>query len=86
MKNKVLINLYVPNLDKSYDLFIPTNEFIWKINKLVTKSVSDLSEQKLSIDKNYVLVNTETGKIYGNNEIVVSTDIRNSTKLVLMEI
>ena len=86
MTNKVLINLYVPNLDKSYDLFIPTNEFIWKINKLVTKSVSDLSEQKLSIDKNYVLVNTETGKIYGNNEIVVSTDIRNSTKLVLMEI
>ncbi len=86
MKNKVLINLYVPNLDRSYDLFIPTNEFIWKINKLVTKSVSDLSEQKLSIDKNYVLVNTETGKIYGNNEIVVSTDIRNSTKLVLMEI
>ena len=75
MKNKVLINLYVPNLDKSYDLFIPTNEFIWKINKLVTKSVSDLSEQKLSIDKKY-----------GNNEIVVSTDIRNSTKLVLMEI
>lgn len=86
MKNKVLINLYVPNLDRSYDLFIPTNEFIWKINKLVTKSVSDLSEQKLSIDNNYVLVNTETGKIYGNNEIVVSTDIRNSTKLVLMEI
>ena len=35
--NKILINLYVPNLNQYYDLFIPVNEFIWKINKLVVK-------------------------------------------------
>ena len=84
--NKILINLYVPNLNQHYDLFIPVNEFIWKINKLVVKSISDLSDGKLLMNQNYVIANIETGKIYDNNDIVINTDIRNTTKLVLITI
>ena len=84
--NKILINLYVPNLNKHYDLFIPVNEFIWKINKLVVKSISDLSDGKLLMNQNYVIANIETGKIYDNNDIVINTDIRNTTKRVLIKI
>ncbi len=84
--NKILINLYVPNLNQHYDLFIPVNEFIWKINKLVVKSISDLSDGKLLMNQNYVIANIETGKIYDNNDIVINTDIRNTTKLVLIKI
>ena len=73
--NKILINLYVPNLNQHYDLFIPVNEFIWKINKLVVKSISDLSDGKLLMNQNYVIANIETGKIYDNNDIVINTDI-----------
>ena len=83
--NKILINLYVPNLNQHYDLFIPVNEFIWKINKLVVKSISDLSDGKLLMNQNYVIANIETGKIYDNNDIVINTDIRN-TKLALIKI
>ena len=84
--NKILINLYVPNLNQHYDLFIPVNEFIWKINKLVVKSISDLSDGKLLMNQNYVIANIETGKIYDNNDIVINTDIRNTTKLALSKI
>ena len=84
--NKILINLYVPNLSQYYDLFIPVNEFIWKINKLVVKSISDLSDGKLLMNQNYVIANIETGKIYDNNDIVINTDIRNTTKLALIKI
>lgn len=84
--NKILINLYVSNLNQHYDLFIPVNEFIWKINKLVVKSISDLSDGKLLMNQNYVIANIETGKIYDNNDIVINTDIRNTTKLVLIKI
>ena len=84
--NKILINLYVPNLNQHYDLFIPVNEFIWKLNKLVVKSISDLSDGKLLMNQNYVIANIETGKIYDNNDIVINTDIRNTTKLVLIKI
>lgn len=83
--NKILINLYVPNLNQHYDLFIPVNEFIWKINKLVVKSISDLSDGKLLMNQNYVIANIETGKIYDNNDIVINTDIRNTSKLALID-
>ena len=84
--NKILINSYVPNLNQHYDLFIPVNEFIWKINKLVVKSISDLSDGKLLMNQNYVIANIETGKIYDNNDIVINTDIRNTSKLALIKI
>ena len=73
--NKVLIKLYVPMVSRNFDVFIPVNEFIWKINKLLVKSVSDLTEGSLPINKNYVIINVDTGKIYSNNDIIINTDI-----------
>ena len=84
--NKVLIKLYVPMLNESYDIFIPVNEIMWKINKLIIKSVSDLSDGCLSFNRNYVLCNMENGRIYSNNEILINTDIRNSSKIALIEV
>ena len=31
MKNKVLIKLIVPELDTTFDVFVPVNEIMWKI-------------------------------------------------------
>lgn len=86
MNNKVLVNIYVPSIDKSYDLFIPVNEVIWKITKLCIKSISDIENIELSIKDNYVLINKTTSKVYGVNEIVIETDIRNETELILIKI
>ena len=38
MINKVLIKLIVPAAGQAYDIFIPVNELVWKINKLIVKS------------------------------------------------
>lgn len=84
MKNKVLVRLIVPALNNSYDIFIPVNEFVWKVTKLMVKSVSDLSRIELDISKKYALINQSTGKIYGINEKIIETDIRNATELVLL--
>lgn len=86
MVNKVLIKLIMPELDVNYDIFIPVNEVIWKISKLLVKSISDLSDLELDINNNYVLINRDTGKIYDSNEIVINTDIRNSTELLLISV
>lgn len=84
MNNKVLIKLYVPMLGEEYDVFVPVNEIMWKINKLIVKSVSDLTDGILPVDNNYFLMNLETGKIYNNNDILINTDIRNYTKIALL--
>ena len=84
MENKVLIRLIVPELEKEYDVFIPVNEVIWRIKKILIKCVSDLSGVPIDINVTSALINKENNKIYSNNEILLNTDIRNGTELILV--
>ena len=86
MMNKVLIKLYVPTLGENYDIYIPVNEMVWKVNRLIVKLISDMSNDNFSIDKDYALINIDTGMIYNNNNIIINTDIRNASRLLLVEI
>lgn len=85
MENKVLIKLIMFDMDKCFDIFIPVNEIIWKIKKLIIKSISDITNISLDINNEYVLINKDNSKIYDNNEIVINTDIRNGTELILFK-
>ena len=84
MENKVLVKFYSLELGLSYDIFIPVNELIWKIKKLIVKSIADLNNMPDLYKDDYLLINKLTGKIYQNNEIVINTDIRNGTELMLI--
>lgn len=86
MSNKVLINLYVPTLGESYDLFIPVNEIMWKVNRLIVKMISDSTEGMFNLDRDYAMINVDTGRLYDNNDIIINTDIRNATKILLVEV
>ena len=84
MENKVLVKLDVFELDETFDVFIPVNELVWKIKAMLAKSVSDLEYLKFDPNDEFVIVNKNTGYIYDNNEIIINTDIRNGTELLLM--
>lgn len=85
MNNKVLIKLIVPATGKTYDIFVPVNELIWKVNKLIVKSISDISDNIINPQNKYVFINKITNKIYDSNEIILNTDIRNGTELILLK-
>lgn len=84
MNNKVLIKLIVPEMDAVYDLFIPVNELVWKVKKLIIKAVNDLSSSNIIKNDNYCLMNKMTGEIYKNNQVILNTNIRNATEIVLL--
>ena len=86
MNNKVLIKLIVPELSQSFDLFIPVNESVWKVKKLLLKSVQDLSNDIFTADDEYTLINADTSQVYKNNEIIISTNIRNTSQLILLSL
>ena len=86
MKNKVLIRLYVPEIDFSFDVFIPVNEIVWKVKKLLVKSVSDLTGGILNLESDFTLINKVTSEIYDNNSIVINTNIRNASELILLSV
>ncbi len=86
MKNKVLVRLYVPEIDFAFDVFIPVNEIIWKVKKLLVKSVSDLTGGILDLESDFTLINKVTSEIYDNNSIVINTNIRNASELILLSV
>ena len=80
LENKVLVNLYILSLDKNYELYLPINEKIGNISKLINTTLFD----SINFEKNYIFLNVENGKIYENNVLLRDTDILNGTKLVLI--
>lgn len=82
MNNKVLVKIILESSSDNYDLFIPVNEYIWRIKKLIVKSLSN----KNSESEVYVLVNADTGEIYDDNSIVLNTNIRNGSELLFLNV
>ena len=85
MNNKVLIKLIVPEIDCFFDLFVPINELVWKVKRLIIKSINDLTGDSLDLTKNYVLISKISGQIYSENVSIYNTDIRNSSELLLIQ-
>jgi hypothetical protein len=86
MNNKVLIKLIVPVSGKKYDIFIPVNELVWRINKLIVKAISDIEGGTINPQNKYIFTNKMNNKIYESNDIIINTDIRNGTELVLVKV
>jgi hypothetical protein len=83
MKNKVLIDLIVPDLMEEYELFIPVNERIFKVKQLIINSLKDLSDDKFQDTRKYNLMDPDTGEVYDNKMIVRDLNIYNSKKIIL---
>ena len=84
MKNKVLINLFVPSIDNIYEIYIPVNESVNKILELMIKTVVDLSDGTFDLRQTHYLMDADTGLIYNDAQIIRDTNINNSKKLVLI--
>ena len=80
MKNKVLIKIVAIDLDTEYDFFIPVNEVVWKVKKMIVKILFSNNNGY----NNFILMNKLNSRIYNNNEIIINTDIRNGTELILI--
>ena len=85
MVNKILIKVDAFALNESYDLFIPVNEVMWKVKSMITKCICDLEHLSFDNSEEYILINKSSGKVYDSNEIILDTDIRNCSELLLLK-
>ncbi len=83
-KDKVLIKLEVPELNKIYDIYISSNELVWKTNKLILKVISELNDNLVNPNDYYILLNKNSNTIYNSNIFIKDTDIINGSELVLL--
>ena len=84
MNNKILVIVYVPLIDESYDVFVPVNKKVGVIKKLLEKTIGEMKFSDYSENSKFLLYNKDTNINYNNDIYIKNTDIRNGTKLVLL--
>lgn len=83
MKNKILVNVYVPKLLETYDVYIPVNERMARVKELLMKAVYDLSDSSFELADEHYLIEALSGSIYPDNTVVRDTNIKNGSKVIL---
>lgn len=83
-KNKILIELEIPLIEKKYDLFIPINKKVGTIKKLIEDSLVDLTDNAYTPKEESNFYSKETGKIYDVNKNVRDTDLKNGSRILLI--
>jgi len=84
MNNKVIVKLYVPTIEKKFDIWIPLNKRVCNVIMLCVKAVNEFSRGYYKPDKLPTLYDKETAIPYDVNLTIRETTIRNGTELILM--
>ena len=71
-ENKVLVNLYILSLGKNFELYLPVNEKVGNISKLLNTTMFDTIDTSI----NYSILNIEDGTCYKDNELIRDTNIK----------
>ena len=84
MNSKVIVKIIVPEIDQVFDMYLPVNKKIGNIIELISKAINELTTGEYTVSNTTVLVNVETDIEYEPDILLLNTDIRNGTKLVLI--
>lgn len=84
MNNKVLVELTVPEIEKTFTVYLPVNKKIGNIIILLNKAIHELSNGEILLSNSNILYNGETGELYQSDILLINTNIRNGTRLILL--
>lgn len=82
--NKVLIIVYVPYIEKTYEVFVPISKRIHTIVALLAKAINELTAEEFKIKSDYILYDKRTGKTYDFNITVKESELRNGSEVILI--
>ena len=82
--NKVLLEVYIPSIEKEYDIFVPVNKKIGTIKKMIETGITDLTDDVYSISDDTNLYSKDTGNMYDVNVSLIDTDLKNGSRVILI--
>lgn len=83
MKNKILVVVYVPLIEKEFNIYIPNAKKVGTIKNLIIKIVEESSDGTFLNDGCKELYDKLTGEQIDDNQFVKYSNIKNGTKLIL---
>lgn len=84
MENKVLVEIVVPEISQTFDVYLPINKKIGNIIALLNKAINELTNNCFPISPNKMLYNIGTKELYQSNILLFNTNIRNGSRLILL--
>ncbi len=82
--NKILIELDIPLIERSYDLYIPINKKVGTIKSLVEEGLIELTDNAYIPKDSTNFYSKETGQVYDINQTVRDTDLKNGSRIILI--
>lgn len=84
MNNKILIAVYVPMIEKEYDILVPINKKIKNVTRLINEAVADLSNGCFPIKNDVLLYDRKTGNILDIFRNVKDAGLVNGSQVILI--
>ncbi len=83
MENKILIELVIPIMDKTYNVFVPVGKTVANITVLLEKSLIELSHGAFERQLESCLYGAD-GKQINPNVIVKESGLTNGSKVIII--
>ena len=82
--DKVLVEVFVPVINTSYDIFIPLCSQVYEVLELIKKAVTKMSDGLFIANQTTAVCYRSSGEIININLSVYESGIRNGSKLMLI--
>ena len=84
MNNKILILVYVPALEASFEFYIPINKKIGTIKNTLISFIQKEYGFSIKETGSVSIIEKETGNILNEDVFVYDSTIKNGTKIILI--
>lgn len=82
--DKILIEVYVPSIEKTFDVYIPKNLKMFEIESLVSNSIAELSSGYFAKSSDTVLCDRKNGLVLDINKSASELGLENGSTLMLI--
>ena len=84
MKNKVWFEIRVPEIGEIYSVYLPSNKKIGNIIILLNKAINEITNGEFPLSNENLLFDSINGTLLSKDGILLNTNIRNGSKLILL--
>lgn len=82
--NKIYVNIFVPSLDRSFDIKLPINLEMKYVVDSLQKAISEITEEAYVINDNVKLLDKNTGDLINLNNIVKYSGLKNGSSIMII--
>ncbi|MEH7115071.1 methyltransferase [Neobacillus niacini] len=82
--HKILVEIYNPASNNSYDVFIPLKSPVYEVVYLLSNTISELSQGQYKPSEQTILCDRKTGNLFDINKTIEELGLKNGSKLMIL--